>query len=195
MKVFLIFVVLTQFAYLASGQPKSALALSVSAGWLNTPYYAQAFRGGFYNFGFDYYLSGRHLLSVNYHSGSHDYLDIAYAAPSVFLITPMNTNAKASYRTFSLLFKYKLLDLRRLSLVPSVGVGLMTHIRNFPVTQGPSTVFYDLTWTNLVFPLGLEVAYKVSPRWQVGMIGGLFIHPRFPLVGYHAGPRLAYVLR
>ena len=59
----------------AFGQDKKDLAVSFSAGILNSPYNYKAYAGGFYSFGFDYHTSKQHVLSANYLAGRHDYFD------------------------------------------------------------------------------------------------------------------------
>jgi len=59
----------------ATGQEKKDLAISLSAGVLNSPYYNNAHSRGFFGFGFDYHVSRRHVLSASYLAGKHNYLD------------------------------------------------------------------------------------------------------------------------
>jgi hypothetical protein len=195
MKIVFCFVMLALLSLPTWGQAKKDLVLSVSAGRLNSPYYSRAYPGGFVNLGFDYHLTERHILSVNYHSGRHRYLERRFSDPASYITDPGDVNAEAMYRTFSMTYKFKVLDLTRFSVAPSLGAGLMTHLLRYPVTQGLSTSFSYSAWTTLVFPVGLEMAYKLSDRWQLGLMGGFFIHPDYPVLGYHAGPRLSYVLR
>jgi hypothetical protein len=179
----------------ATAQPKKSLAISVGGGWFNSPgYLTNALRDGYYGLGFDYHFTPRHVLSVNFLSGRHSYLDTQFADPTVFLITPGGTNATARYYNFWVGYKFKLLNTRRVSISPSLGAGMLLLSRRFPVTQGPSTLFFETSWDDLVFPVGVEVGYKATRRWQLGWVAGCFVYPPAPLIGWHTGPKLSYVI-
>src|SRR4051812_36611375 len=80
----------------AFGQEKKDLAVSLSGGKMATPYYLNNTSSVFYCISFDYYLSKRHILSVNYFDGAHNYYDnILSTDPSYHKSD--GTNAKANY--------------------------------------------------------------------------------------------------
>ena len=191
------FIALTFFLQNAFGQEKKDLAISLSAGYLNSPYYNNAHARGFYGFGFDYHISKRHLLSVNYVAGGHDYFDntLSNTPASDYIINPKGTNAKATYNTFSVSYKYKLVNQNRFNVVPGVGAGIMTHTRDYPYTLGTSMIFRTSSWSDLVFPVTLDINFKILRRWQLGLTGGFLIHPDYPILALQGGPKLSYVLK
>lgn len=176
-------------------QNKKDLTLSLSAGLLNSPYYEKANARGFYGFNFDYHLAKRHLLSVNYFAGNHTYYDDVLSNDPTSVIHSDGTNADAEYRTFSVLYKYKIVDNTLMSFVPGVGAGIMTHTREYPYREINSGYPRTSSWSDLVFPISVDVNFKLSKQWQGGLTGGFLIHPDYPILALHAGPRLSYVIK
>ena len=176
------------------GQDKKDLTLSFGTGKLTSPYYPNDKARGFYSVDFDYHLAERQVLSANFNAGGHDYYDNVLSNTAV-LLYENSINAKAAYRTFSILYKYKFINKKSFSAALGTGVGIMTQIKEFPYKEGSSYYFRQSSWTDLVFPVRLELDYKLSKHFQLGLLSGFFIHPDFPILGYHAGPRLSYVLK
>ena len=178
----------------SAGQNKKDLTLSFSTGKLTSPYYPNDKATGFYGIDFDYHLTTRQVLSANFNAGGHDYYDNVLSNTAVPLYEN-TTNAKAAYRTFSILYKYKFLSKKTFSVDIGVGAGIMSQIKEYSYREGNSYYFRQSGWTDLVFPVRLEFDYKLSKHFQLGLIGGFFIHPDFPILAYHAGPRLSYILK
>jgi hypothetical protein len=189
--------ILTFFVLTTFGQEKKDLAISVSTGIMNSPYYDNSHSRVFAGVAFDYHISKRKLLSANYLAGSHDYFDntLSNTPASSYLVNPKGTNARAFYNTFSVSYKYKILDHSNFSIVPGVGAGLMTHRRDYPYTEGSSLIFKTSSWSDLVFPITLDMNYKLTNVWQIGLTSGFLIHPDFPILGLHFGPKLSYILK
>jgi len=177
-----------------SGQEKKDLTLTFSAGALNSPYYDNARSETFYGFDFNYYLTNRTILATSYFAGKHRYYESDLSNTN-YLLSDDGTNAEAMYNVFSLQVKYKVASTERFSVIPGVGVGLMTHTREYPYRIGTSESFQTSSWTDLAFPVSLELNYKLSKRWTAGIMGGLLIEPDFPILALHAGPQLAYHLK
>ncbi len=186
--------VLTGFVINSFGQDKKDLAISLAGGVFSSPYFEKANAKEFYTIGFDYYLSKKHILAVTYLSGRHRYFDNIQSNTPGF-IYDKGTNAIALYRTFSVSYKYKIVDHSKISIVPSVGAGFMTHIRKFPFAAGNYILPYTSAWTDLVFPVDLDINYKISKHWQLGITGGFQVHPDFPILGWHIGPGLSYIIK
>ena len=181
-------------AFKSFGQEKKDLRISVAGGSLMSPYYMENKGGRFYSVDFDYYLSKRHILSANYNDGKHNYYeDILSTDPGY--IKSDGTNAKAEYHTFSILYKYKFINKKALSAALGTGVGFMTHKKIYPYKLSNGSIFNETTWTDLVFPVRFELDYKASNSIHLGIIGGFYIQPDFPVLAYYAGPRLSYVIK
>lgn len=181
-------------AIMSHGQDKKDLTVSIGAGKLTSPYYLNDKAKEFYNIYFDYHLSKRHILSANFNAGGHDYYDNILSNTTGSIKTN-GSNAKASYRTFSILYKYKFLNNKLFSGNIGTGAGIMTHSSQYPYAEGNSSNYRQSTWTDLVFPVRLEFDYKLSNHFQFGLIGGFFIHPDYPILAYYAGPRFSYLLK
>jgi hypothetical protein len=178
-------------------QEKKDLRISFAAGIFNSPYYTNAMRREFYNFDFDYLITNRHILSTSFMSGHHRYYDNVLSNNAVPLNTPGyedNANAEADYLIFSVFYKYKFLNTKKFSIVLGSGLGIMTQTKVYPFTESNSVDFRQSGWTDLVFPVRTEFDYKMGKHFQIGLIGGFFIHPDYPILGYHAGPRISYIL-
>lgn len=175
-------------------QDKKDLGISFSTGRFTSPYYEKDEAGTYFNLDFDYYLTPRQVLSANFNSGSHDYYEDVLSNTGIPLYE--NTNAEAEYRTFSILYKHKLPIVKGLFAGIGAGAGIMTHIRNYPYTETNfATSYRESSWTDLVFPVRLELGYKLSQHFQVGLMAGFFIHPDYPVLGHHGGPRLNYIIK
>ena len=172
-------------------QDKKDLAVSFSAGIFTSPYYYDTKAREYYSVDFDYHITARHILSASFNSGKHSYND---SISSVLPVTENTWNTRASYLTFSILYKYKFLNTEKISANIGAGAGIMTHIRQYlwSPTYGDGS---QSVWTDLTFPVRLDLDYKVSKLLRIGIIGGLFIHPDYPVLGYHVGPRLSYVIK
>ena len=197
MKTSLIFIVFSFLTFSTMAQDKKDLAISLSTGFFNSPYYNNAHKKAFYGFSADYHLSKKHVLSVNYLAGKHDYLDdILTNTPSTqYLRLPKGTNAEATYSTFSVMYKFKIVNEARFSIVPGAGAGILTHSQTYPYSTPTSMSFNTSTWSDLVFPVTLDVNYKLFTHWQIGLTSGFLIHPDFPILGLHLGPKLSYIIK
>ena len=184
-----IVLILTSFA-----QERKDLVIGISGGKLTSPYYSKNTIGSYYGIDFDYYLSKQHILSVNYNYGEHRYYDkILSTDPSYH--REDGTNATAGYQTFSVLYKNKFLHSKQITGAIGTGVGIMTYSNEYPVVTSTGSIFRKSVNTDLVFPVRLEFDYSLPKNFRFGLIGGFFIHPDFPILAYHLGPRLSYVIR
>lgn len=177
------------------GQEKKDLTLSVAKGKLNSPYYQKDRAGDFYSIDFDYYITSRQMVSANFTAGGHRYYeDILSNNPNGTLYED-GTNAKIKYQIFSILYKFKIVNKKAFSMALGTGAGFMTDTQEYPYME--RNFFYprQSTGSDLVFPVRLEMDYKFSKHMRIGFIGGFYIHPDYPILAYHAGPRLTYVAK
>jgi hypothetical protein len=175
-------------------QQRKDLVVSVAAGKITSSYYPENKLGEFFSLDFDYHLSKRQILSANYNDGGHNYYDnILSTVPGY--IKSDRTNAKASYRTFSILYKYMFINNKSISGNIGTGAGIMTHSKLYPFATSNGFSFAKSTWSDLVFPVRFELDYKISKSFHLGIIGGFYIAPDFPILAYYAGPRIGYILK
>lgn len=187
-----ILTILTTIIFITSyGQDKKDLTVSFSSGLLTSPYYNDVRKGGYYSFDMDYYFRQRHILSSNFTSGGHDYDEVLSNVPS----SENFSNGRALYKIYSFIYKYKIVDKKKFTVVGGAGAGIMTHTRDYWRQDVNSSYRWQLAWSDLVFPVRLEANYKLSRRFQFGVLGGFYIQPDYPILGYHAGPRLSYVIK
>lgn len=176
------------------GQEKRNLTVSLSTGKFTSPYYPRAVAEDFYNLDLDYYLTGRQILSSGFLGGRHRYYD--EGSPNNYTVSKGDTtNVNITYHVFSVLYKYRFINTKAFSVAVGTGAGLMIHTRQYFFTSSTFTFPIDATWTDLVFPVQMEADYKLSQRFRLGITGGFFIHPDYPVLGYHAGLRLGYVIK
>ncbi len=194
MKQLILATIVSLMTLTSSAQQKKDLVISVAAGTMTSPYYSESKAGHFYNIDFDYHLSKRQVLSANYNTGAHNYYDNILATDPAFLKSD-GTNAKASYRTFSVLYKYVFLDKKAISASLGSGVGVMTHSREYPYTLSNGSSFMETSWSDLVFPVKLQLEYKMSKSISLGLTGGFYIAPDYPILAYHIGPKLSYLIK
>jgi hypothetical protein len=195
MRIGYLFSTLLLIAFNSFAQDKKDLTISLSGGLLNSPYYKNAHAKGFYSFDFDYQLSKRHMLAVNYFAGKHTYYDDVLSNDPGMVSRPDGTNSDAEYRTFSVLYRYKLIDNSIMSLVPAAGIGIMTHTRQYPYSEANKSYLAISSWSDLVFPVNLDINFKLSKNWQAGLRSGFLIHPDYPILALHAGPKLSYIIK
>lgn len=195
MKNVIIFTTLFILTLTSFSQNRKDLTISLSTGLLNSPYYKNAKPRHFVGFDFDYHLTKRHMLSVNYFAGNHHYYEDLRSNDPTGMIYSDGSNAHAGYKTFSIEYKYKVINNNVLSLVPGVGAGIMTHSLEYPYKTINSGFNVTSSYSDLVFPISLDVNFKLSQHWQTGLTGGFLIHPDYPILALHAGPKLSYVIR
>ena len=182
------------------GQDKKDLKLSISTGLFNNSYYANSKPRQFYNFGFDYSVKKRHIISADFTSGQYRYYDSIRVTTPIPLTTPgyeKHTNAEARCYIFSVLYKYKLLDKSKLSINVGTGLGIIIEASTYPVDipNGGFTFETSGGKGDLCFPLRLDVDYQILKNFQLGIIAGTYIYPDYPLVGEHLGVRFSYIIR
>ncbi|MBY0480822.1 MAG: hypothetical protein K2Q21_05655 [Chitinophagaceae bacterium] len=172
------------------GQERKDLVVSIATGQLTSPYYYKNTMGSFFSVDFDYHLSKRHILTANYSDGKHNYYD-KYLQADPNTSRSDGTNTRASYRTFSILYKYQFLNSKIITGNIGAGAGIMTHIQRI-ITGYPAS---ESNWSDLVFPARFELDYKISNSFRLGLIGGFYIHPDYPILAYHLGPRIGYLIK
>jgi len=185
-------------SWTAFTQSKKDVTIAFGIGAFNSPYYENAHKREFYNFDFDYHIESRHILSANFLKGSHRFYDNVHSNNAVPLNTPGyedNANSEADYFTFSVLYKYKLVNSNKISVNLGAGAGIMTQVILFPYTQGNMVDFRQSSWTNLVFPLRMETDYRIAKHFKVGLLAGFYINPNYAVLGNHLGLRLSYILK
>ena len=174
------------------GQQEKSLTVSFGAGFFTSPYYKNDDASGFYMADFDYHIKKRHVLSANYNAGGHNYQDNERSniAAGTNLI-----NSKAEYRTFSFLYQYKILNKGKISAYVGTGAGIMTQILEYPYNDGTNYSYRQSSWTDLVFPVRGEFNYQLTRKVSIGILGGFYIHPDFPILGYHGGMQVSYNIK
>jgi hypothetical protein len=192
---FLIVTVLLCASHFSFGQDKKDLTIALSSGILNSPYYQNAKAKDFYGIDFGYQLGKRNILSVSYFAGNHNYYDDVLSNNPVSVTNSDGTNSRAGYSSFSVLYKHTIIDLPLISLVPGAGVGIMTHTRDYPYQEPGSAYTRTSSWSDLVFPVTMDLNFKVTRKWQAGLTSGFLIHPDYPVLALHAGPKVSYTIK
>lgn len=200
LKQFIILVLSFNLIGQVFSQDKKDLKISLATGFFNSKYYSNAKSRQFYNFGFEYSITDRHSLSTDYTSGQFRYYDSIRVTTPIPLSTPgyeKHTNAEARSTFFSILYKYKVFDKKKLSIKVGTGIAIITETYTYPVDipNGGFTFETSSGKGDLSFPLRMDLDYKISKRFEVGIIGGTYIYPDYPWVGQHLGLRLSYILK
>ncbi|MEX2594886.1 MAG: hypothetical protein WD426_19120 [Anditalea sp.] len=194
MKAILTILISMTFLLTVKGQEKKDLAVSVSTGLLNSPTYENASARGFFKIDFDYHLTRRHIVTAIYLAGEHYYYDDVLSNDPTGHVYKNGTNSRADYRTFSGMYKYKVIDNSYFSIVPGAGVGVVIHSREYPYREASAGYTRTSIWSDLVFPINLDINYILSSRWQFGLTGGFLIHPDYPIFAFYGGPKVSFVL-
>lgn len=84
-------------------------------------------------------------------AGKHDYFDdlLSNTPASNYIVNPGGINARARYFTFAVSYKYKLIEWNKLSVVPELGAGIMTHSQDYPYSTPTSLTFHTSAWTDM----------------------------------------------
>lgn len=191
-----IFTILVSMTFLVhlKGQESKELSVSVSAGFFNSPVYDNATSRGFFRIEMDHHLTSRHILGASYLAGQHYFYDNVVSNDPLGIFYKHGTYSTAVYRTALLMYKYKVIDNSKFSVISGVGAGTMTHTIEYPYIQETSFTNEQSSWTDLVFPVSLDFNYKISSRWQLGLTGGFFVHPDYPILALHTGPKLIFIV-
>src|SRR5262245_42309566 len=103
-KYVILYLLTVIFAAQVSCQEKKDLKISLATGLFNSTYYTNAKARQFYNLGFDYSITKRHLICADYISGRFNYYDSVRVTNPVPLTTPgweNHTNAEGRTTVFS----------------------------------------------------------------------------------------------
>ncbi|SFF56542.1 hypothetical protein [Thermoflexibacter ruber] len=183
-------------------QERKDLMLSLGIGLFTSPEgkrFESPQIGGGYALDINYFITERHILSSNYTSGRHEYMFNPYRQG-----TPPLSSVPASdseFRIFSLMYKYRIINVERFSITLGTGLNLMTEIRRFPIYELRNgdlffQSFSDVGTTDLAFPFKGEFSFNIANRWAVGLEGGIFLMPTVhPWSGFHLFPRVSYIFR
>ncbi|MCC6762704.1 MAG: hypothetical protein IT252_15900 [Chitinophagaceae bacterium] len=182
------------FTGVSIAQPAKSLRLSFGAGVYNSPYYHHSLEGGFYRISFEYHLAKRHILSAMYLTGKHYYVDINNT--NVVMGTEKgNRSTRTNDHIVGALYQYKMLNKQHWEIMGGAGLGLLTKTEDYTAILNNNYVPFTSTWTDLVFPTNVSLYYKPAKDWHLGIVSGMVIHPDFPLLGWHFGAKLAYVIQ
>lgn len=193
------FILFYSFTIAGAAQDRKDLKLSVSAGGFNSSYYQNAKPGVFYNVAMEYFFRKRHSLSAEYTNGKFNYYDTIYTNNPIPLTVPgyaKHTNTEDWVNVFALLYKYKFVDKPRLSVSAGTGLGMITNVIQYYKTNATSgSPEDDGSKADLCFPVRLDIDLPLSKKFQVGLTGGVYVYPDYPLLGEHVGLRLSYILQ
>jgi|GEM_PF-6386496 len=194
----LIILSLLFFFFSSVAQNEKNIILSIAKGKITTPYYEKSTLGNFYNLDIDYYLTSRSILTSGFSIGNHKFFDPLYTGNGLPIYSD-GTNAKAEYNTFILMYKYILLKKKALNIDAGLGVGIMTHLTqrlaSITSTSGEYQFLLQQGFTDVVFPLKIDLDYKITSLLKLGVMSGIFIHPDFPIAGYNAGIKLSILVK
>lgn len=188
-------------ACLVHGQEQKDLRLSIATGFLTTGHYVNVKPRQFYNFSFDYSVRKRHILSADFLSGRFRYYDSIRVSSPIPLSTPgyeHHANADARYTIFSVLYKYRLLDRKKIFVNIGSGLGLISETFIYPVDLANGGFTFETATggtADLCFPVRLDAGYQLSGKLQIGVMAGTYVYPDYPLVGQHLGIQLSYVIK
>lgn len=177
------------------GQDKKDLVISFTGGILNSPYFDKAKPAGYYGFDMEYFVAPRQILAASYFGGKHYYYDDELSNSPMVNLHADETNSRADYRVFSVLYKYKVLNASRLGIAIGAGLGLMTLVRRYPYHAENWSSMLQAAFTDPAFPVEVDVAYSLAQHWLIGLAGGFLIEPDYPVLALHAGLRFSYVFR
>jgi hypothetical protein len=150
-----------------------------------------------------YFITRRHIISFNHTAGEHDYTE-----PTLRYLLPANMIRPSSigrFRVFSLMYKYRIINIERFSLALGTGFSFQTNTAlspDFYKRDGFGNLI-DYSWglrssgnTDLAFPFKAEFSFNLSPHWAIGFESGIFLMPRvYPWSGAHFLPRVSYIFR
>jgi hypothetical protein len=178
-------------------QERKDLTISAGAGWMSTPNYYRSKIGSSYLLDFDYQLTRKSALSYNFTTGRQRYQDTLYkiTSPSGYYMYGDSTNAEIRYYNFALSYKYNLFSTRQLSAAAGVGLALSVIDDTRPFFTINSAYPLSNSYIDLVFPIRLEIDYRLNNHFKAGIYGGTFIQPDYPFMGNHAGLRIGYTIR
>jgi hypothetical protein len=182
------------------GQDKKDLKISLATGLFNSKYYTNAKSRQFYNLGFDYSITKKHSIGTDFISGQHRYYDNIRVTSPIPLSTPgyeTHTNAEARSTFFSIIYKYRLFDRNKLSAKIGTGISIINESYTYPVDTPNGGFTFETSGGkgDLCFPLRVDIDFQLSKTVQLGIIGGTYVYPDYPLVGQHLGIKLSYILK
>ncbi len=178
------------------GQETKSFVVGIAQGKLTSPYYDKSKWGDDFNIDLDYSFTKRGILSGNFNWGKHTYFDPT-GSPAV--IYGDGTNANQRYYTFSFLYKYAIIAKERFLVSVGTGAGGMVKVTEkfYTETTNPSQLTYprDFVSYDLVFPVRVDATYKLSSHFHIGVLGGFYVNPDFPILAYHGAIKIGFRLK
>lgn len=205
----LCFVIISIFIFQTNtlAQERKDLMFSFSVGSVGSPAskrFDSPKIGIGYALDMSYFITARHIISLNYTSGTHEYIEPYLRSWLPTSMIPPTSSVE--FRIFSLLYKYRVLRLERFSLALGTGLSLQTEIARSPdfykrdFSTGTlidySYTFGSIGSTDLSFPFKAEMSFNLSPHWAIGLESGIYYMPTiYPWSAVHFLPRVSYIFR
>ena len=181
---------------LSTFSQKSDMKFSISSNVYTSTDYPNVKSGTGFSFEMRYYITDKIFVSSHANYGKFRYYDDVLSNSPVHLGIIDGTNTSASGIHAGLLLGYNFKITNLIDLYASTGVSSYTLIRNYPYQYSPDSWGLNCSaFTDLAFPVILGIESHFFERISIGVIGGFYVEPDFPIVGWHIGPVISYTIK
>jgi hypothetical protein len=203
MKKYILFLYFTGITINASAQTAKDLVISFGIGYskitpTNTVLLPKD--GVSFSFDFDYFIKPRHIISINYYHASNQYFyDYSTTIKGIEYKALENTVSDNKFDNVSILYKYKLINASKWSILVGTGLSLIGHSRRFLDLEFQPNIVYGVVSRHLYnqdlgFPMRIEANFWLNKRWALGLNGGIFYMPEIP-IAFYVQPKLSFCIK
>lgn len=180
----------------SSFSQKKDLRLSISSNVYTSTSYPNVKPGAGFSLDMSYFITDKIFIASHANYGKFRYYDdVLSNAPDHFDLED-GTNTSAASIHAGLVIGYNIKISNLLNLHAATGVSSYTLMRRYPYQFDPDTWSYSHSaWTDLAFPVRIGIESIIWERLSLGLIGGFYIEPDFPIVGWHIGPVISYTIK
>ncbi len=154
--------------------------------------------GYFYGFETSYFFNKHFFVASEAIFGVNRY--VSKIEPAEFIATysqyvyPNGSNADLKTAHLSISAGYSVPIFQKFSVSGQIGISGYIELKTY---AAPDYYFKQYAYryhnfTSLAFPVKLSVNYAINNKIDIGLIGGCYIEPDYPLIGYHVGPQLNF---
>ena len=139
-------------------------------------------------------ISKNFSLTAHVNYGWNRYFESELSNNPAGFLESNGTNSDLFIIQAGILAGYSLHLSRNLDLTGYLGLSAYTEIITCPWEYAPMVIgTREYSFTDLAFPIKLNLTYTLFEKFQIGIAGGFYYMPYTGILGLHTGPQFGYL--